>query len=635
MLHKPDSALIIVGHGSTLNPDSSAPTWEIAEEIQRRGVFGEVHCAFWKEEPSLRQILHSVDRREVYIVPNFISEGYFTQTVIPRELEISQDDVTVLRDEVVLVDGVVVSEEYSAITSELRTPGVCAKTVKNWRLKYCKPVGSHPRMTELLLKRAAAVAPGVDPHETTLFIVGHGTGLNDNSAVAAKREVAAIAARGLYGQVLAAYMEEVPLIAEWDKLSTLPNVVVVPFFIADGLHSYEDIPVLLGIAAESPGAASVGQHAVFARNPYRLRGHTLYYASSIGTEPGFAETILDQVKLFDALEKYSPEAFEFQSAAAKRQWEKNPRSLANWKRMAEFSLREEQEGMVGRVLRSVDSREPALRGEFMHLEWTSALVEGIGLKLKRHFETCRAKFEAAQQDRTLGAAQMKEELLRFVRALECPEAWIEDAPAPCNSTAHLVNWLAHGGREIGEVCIAALPEGAWEIRHRDDATLADLTLHTRWEDARHLANLDALGAFRPLKTAPNLRRGWRLLVPDVAALRHALEYLYPAMLGVWLAQKAGDLSPVTLRETLGRQTGMYRVTQKLTEPQAQTLIAATCHDGACLKTILWRIAEDQPITSLPLEKFQPSSDPTLPLLCHEACNLLVAAARKTVKGESA
>ena len=27
--------------------------------------------------------------REVYVVPNFISEGYFTQTVVPRELELS------------------------------------------------------------------------------------------------------------------------------------------------------------------------------------------------------------------------------------------------------------------------------------------------------------------------------------------------------------------------------------------------------------------------------------------------------------------------------------------------------------------------------------------------------------------
>jgi sirohydrochlorin cobaltochelatase len=265
MRTKPDSALLLVGHGSTLNPDSSAPTWELADEIERRGVFGEVQCAFWKEEPSLRQVLHCVDRRDVYVVPNFISEGYFTQTVIPRELGIA---------------------------------GTSA--VQHGRaLKYCAPVGSHPRMTDLLLQRAAAVAPGVPPAESSLFIVGHGTGLNDNSAVAAKREVERIRQLGRYAEVFSAYMEEEPLIAKWDSIATQPNVVVVPFFIADGLHSYEDIPVLLGIAEESLGAASTNRNVIFARNPHRLRGRNLYYASSIGTEPGFADIILDQVEAYD------------------------------------------------------------------------------------------------------------------------------------------------------------------------------------------------------------------------------------------------------------------------------------------------------------------------------------------------
>ncbi len=45
-------------------------------------------------------------------------------------------------------------------------------------------------------------------------------------------------------------MEEQPFIAEWDSMSETPNVVVVPFFISDGLHSYQDIPVMLGIEAE-------------------------------------------------------------------------------------------------------------------------------------------------------------------------------------------------------------------------------------------------------------------------------------------------------------------------------------------------------------------------------------------------
>jgi sirohydrochlorin cobaltochelatase len=266
MLSKPHSALIIVGHGSTVNADSSAPTFDHAAEITRRGIFAEVYGAFWKEEPSLRQVLHMVDADDIYVVPNFISEGYFTRTVIPRELELT---------------GPITHREGRII-------------------KYCEPVGNHPRMTELLLRRAAEVAPGVPPELTSLFIVGHGTDLNDNSAVAAKREVENIAARGLYAEVLNAYMEEEPLIAKWDEYASQPNVVVVPFFIADGLHSYEDIPVLLGIAAESGGAASATQKEIFRHNPYHLRGRSLCYASAIGTEPLFADVILEQVAAFDA-----------------------------------------------------------------------------------------------------------------------------------------------------------------------------------------------------------------------------------------------------------------------------------------------------------------------------------------------
>ena len=96
-------------------------------------------------------------------------------------------------------------------------------------------------------------------------------------------------------------MEEEPLISKWDEYSTQPNVVVVPFFISDGLHSYEDIPVLLGIASASPGAASAGGREVFQHNPYHLRGRTLFYASAIGTEPLFADVILEQVAAFDAV----------------------------------------------------------------------------------------------------------------------------------------------------------------------------------------------------------------------------------------------------------------------------------------------------------------------------------------------
>ena len=272
MTIRTDIALLIVAHGSTVNQDSSAPTLAHAAEIRRRGIFADVGCAFWKEEPSLRDaifLFNPESIREVYVVPNFISEGYFTQTVVPRELELN---------------GRVTRRSNGQI----------------W--KYCEPVGNHPMMTELLLKRAREVAPGADPAEASLLIVAHGTDLNENSAVAAKREAEKIRALGKFAAVLNVYMEEPPLVSDWRKLTKTPNIIVVPFFISDGLHSYEDIPRLLGIVVaagvdrrrpgSSPPATAHGD--IFRRNPYMVDGRSLFYAPSIGTDPGFADIILEQ-----------------------------------------------------------------------------------------------------------------------------------------------------------------------------------------------------------------------------------------------------------------------------------------------------------------------------------------------------
>ena len=260
-----DSALLIVAHGSTVNPDSSAPTLAHAAEIRRRKIFAQVECAFWKEEPSLRDAHFLFDPesiREVCVVPNFISEGYFTQTVVPRELELN---------------------------------GRITKRPDGQTWKYCEPVGNHPLMTQLLLKRARDIAPNVDSGDTSLLIVAHGTDLNENSAIAAKREVEKIRALGKFAGVLNVYMEEPPLVSDWRKLTNTRNVVVVPFFISDGLHSYEDIPRLVGIAN---GRSTIPSHTarggIFRGNPYPLDGRLLFYAPSIGTDPGFADIIIDQ-----------------------------------------------------------------------------------------------------------------------------------------------------------------------------------------------------------------------------------------------------------------------------------------------------------------------------------------------------
>lgn len=263
---KPDAALLIVGHGSTEDPDSSTPYFDHAKEIRDRNVFGEVHCCFWKEEPSMREAVYMIDADEIYVVPDFISEGYFTQEVIPREFGLTGPTTV----------------------------------VDNKTFHCCDPVGIHPSMTSLILQRTDEVAPGVPQEESTLFIVGHGTGLNKNSTKAIKDQVDHIKTlpNCRFFDVIDTYMEEPPFIADWGKLAKTPNAIVVPFFIADGLHSYQDIPMMLGFEKEEGLAAS--QKEIFRRNPYYLQEKTLYYSAAIGTEPKMADVILDQISTFDA-----------------------------------------------------------------------------------------------------------------------------------------------------------------------------------------------------------------------------------------------------------------------------------------------------------------------------------------------
>lgn len=203
----------------------------------------------------------------------------------------------------------------------------------------------------------------------------------------------------------------------------------------------------------------------------------------------------------------------------------------------------------------------------------------------------------------------------------------------------LANWLAAGLRCIGQISIEGQKGAAFVLIHRDDTSRNGLLQYERAEDASEIARFDDAGNYRPLKTAPNLRHGWRLALQDVIALRVALDLFYPGRLAAFFAWEKGALATTPLRETLKRQTGMYRASAKISDDEADALVGNFCRsDGGCLRTILWKRDENGAVAStrLPPEKFDPRHDQTglgarlIPLLCQEACNLLVAEARKTV-----
>jgi hypothetical protein len=174
---------------------------------------------------------------------------------------------------------------------------------------------------------------------------------------------------------------------------------------------------------------------------------------------------------------------------------------------------------------------------------------------------------------------------------------------------------------FGQVWIRWAERG-FELRHVADRASDPAALRLLGDnDIRPLAQFTAGGAFRPLRSAPNLQRGWRATPRDDETLGAALNQLYPGAVADWFAAQA-PMPPVTsYREFTGRQTGMYRITTMLDDAMAGAVIRACCHKDFCLKRRLWIVDGLAPDA--------PTAKSALP--CLEPCAILLEFARKMAR----
>jgi sirohydrochlorin cobaltochelatase len=104
-----------------------------------------------------------------------------------------------------------------------------------------------------------------------------------------------IRAQKIYAEVHAIFLEELPRISECYAIAQTKNLVIVPFFISDGLHTQEDIPVLLG-EPERIVKQRLAKGQPTWRNPTEHNGKLVWYSSAVGTEPKIADVILERVR---------------------------------------------------------------------------------------------------------------------------------------------------------------------------------------------------------------------------------------------------------------------------------------------------------------------------------------------------
>ncbi|MCA9979865.1 MAG: hypothetical protein KDD89_03515 [Anaerolineales bacterium] len=219
------------------------PVWQSVEAIRQMGLFSTVTAAFWKEQPSFAHVLAGIPDDDVIVVPLFSAEGYFTQRVLPAELR--------------------------------PRPG------QNVRITTA--VGAHPHLAQIVDERLATALDQhhLAPENVTVVVVGHGTRRAQTSADTTEAQAERLRRSARFGNtaVLTAYLDQPPLIKHVYQHVQTETLIIVPFFIAAGLHTQDDIPEALGIAPEP-----------FVRQ--QSAGHTVIYAPPVGLTADLPAMIL-------------------------------------------------------------------------------------------------------------------------------------------------------------------------------------------------------------------------------------------------------------------------------------------------------------------------------------------------------
>lgn len=222
--------LLLAAHGIDGGPGVAE-----AHAAALRGAcgFAEVRVGCLKGSPDLAAALRDA-RPPVCVVPLLMSEGYIFELVRRRIAELG--------------DGI------------------------DWRL--AAPVGTHPRLTGLVRRKAEAIlsSAGLTPARASLLLVGHGTPRHAGSAEATRAQAARLADAG-FAAVAVAFLEEPPFVT--DAVAGLPGDVVaaVGLFLDNGPHGDVDV-----------------------RDALATTGRRALYAGAIGTDPGLRPLILEQAE---------------------------------------------------------------------------------------------------------------------------------------------------------------------------------------------------------------------------------------------------------------------------------------------------------------------------------------------------
>jgi sirohydrochlorin cobaltochelatase len=289
----PSTALILAGHGSHISANTAGLVWDAVDALRRMSVADEITAAFWKEMPSFATVFDSIVSDDITIVPLFTAQGYFTRTVLPTEMGLGEP----LSSPGPQLERFARGEPARRPSSSQRAPIVMEIGGKQRVVRYARTLGEHPAVTQIVRDRVdmAIGAAGVTPDQVAIAVIGHSTRRNPESRKATEAQVMLLRGAIPAREVVAVYLDDTPGISDIYSLTTAPYIIAVPYFLAAGSHTTQDVPEALGIPALTPhpDADPRKTDEIPALRAGQVQGRTVIYTQPLGTKVEISRMAVD------------------------------------------------------------------------------------------------------------------------------------------------------------------------------------------------------------------------------------------------------------------------------------------------------------------------------------------------------
>ena len=219
-MHSSRPSVILVSHGSGLSETAQDAAIDHAAELRRRDRYDHVGLCFL----SLTDKAPMLPPGAVYLVPLFMSGGYFVKTRIPELFGLEQGQ----------------------------------RQEAQRQVFQCEALGTDPALADVVSVMAGEAArdAGYDRAAVHLLLVAHGSGKSPASREAARMQQRTLMARQEFAVVSGAFRSEPPFLESWlrEQPDTGAPLVIVGLFSADGPHAAIDVPEILHIWQKETGA---------------------------------------------------------------------------------------------------------------------------------------------------------------------------------------------------------------------------------------------------------------------------------------------------------------------------------------------------------------------------------------------